>query len=494
MKAKPILGLVLPVLILSLGGCKKDAAVESAPSKAPYKVTMAFFATTTLPDVPLVEAAINEYLKEKGLEVELLANNFSAFQNQVNLMISGGEKLDLAEYLGGTFSNDVAQGKYLPLNDLLKTHGAGVVSALGPEYLKAGTIEGKVYGTPSIRDMAVNYGICMRKDIADKYGIKPEDITTVDDIAAVYAKVHAGEPELYISFAQGNTSGIVPELLINWDGLGNDFGVLMNYGQDDELKVVNVFATKEYEDMVRLVRDWYQKGYIIPDASTNNQTAVALVGAGQLFSFVSRLKPGFDMQSTRGAGGVEMVTAATSPPFTNTSQVGVQGWAIPVTCKNPEKTMEFLNLLYTDPGLVNFIAWGIEGKHYAKLNDRVITYPAGVDASNNGYNLNLTWMFGNSLLAYVWEGNAPDINDQMIAFNRNAIVSKALGFQFNAAPVRNAVTAVTNVAAEYRLGLEYGMVDVDATLPRFIKALEDAGINEIVAEKQRQLDAWLAGN
>jgi putative aldouronate transport system substrate-binding protein len=492
MKLKQTLGFMLLVLIL--GGCGKAATGEASSSTAPYKVTMAFFSMNTLSDIPLVEAAINEYLREKNLEVELLANNFSAFQNQVNLMISGGEKLDLVEYLGNTFSNDVAQGKYLPLDDLLKTRGAGVVSALGEDYLMAGTIEGRVYGTPSIRDMAVNYGICMRKDIADKYGIKPEDITTVDDITAVLAKVHAAEPGLYTTFAQGNTSGIVPELLINWDGLGNDFGVLMNYGQDDELKVVNVFATKEYEDMLRLVRDWYQKGYIIPDASTNSQTAVALVGAGQLFSFVSRLKPGFDMQSTRGAGGVQMVTAATSPPFSNTTQVGVQGWAIPITCKNPEKTMEFLNLLYTDPALINFIAWGIEGKHYAKLNDRVITYPEGVDASNNGYNLNLTWMFGNSLLAYVWEGNAPDINDQMIAFNRNAIVSRALGFQFNAAPVRNAVTAVTNVAAEYRLGLEYGMVDVDLMLPRFIRALEDAGINEIVAEKQRQLDAWLAGN
>jgi putative aldouronate transport system substrate-binding protein len=494
MKLKQTLGFILPVLILSLGACSKSTTSEGSSSNTPYKVTMTFFSTTTLSDIPLVEAAIKEYLKEKNLEVELLANNISAYQDQVNLMISGGEKLDLVEYLGSTFSNDVAQGKYLPLNDLLKTHGAGAASALGGEYLKAGTIDGKVYGTPSIRDMAVNFGICMRKDIADKYGIKPEDIKTVDDISAVLAKVHAGEPELFITFAQGNTSGIVPELLINWDGLGNDFGVLMNYGQDDELKVVNVFAEKEYEDMLRLVRDWYQKGYIIPDASTNSQTAVTLVGAGQLFSFVSRLKPGFDMQSTRGSGGVEMVTAAVSPPFTTTTQVGVQGWAIPITCKNPEKTMEFLNLLYTDPALVNFIAWGIEGKHYVKLNDRVITYPEGVTAANNGYNLNLTWMFGNSLLAYVWEGNAPDINDQMISFNQNAIVSKALGFQFNAAPVRNAVTAVTNVAAEYRLGLEYGMVDVDVMLPRFIKALEDAGINEIVAEKQRQLDAWLAGN
>jgi putative aldouronate transport system substrate-binding protein len=81
----------------------------------------------------------------------------------------------------------------------------------------------------------------------------------------------------------------------------------------------------------------------------------------------------------------------------------------------------------------------------------------------------------------------------MRKFNQTAIFSKALGFQFDATPVRNAMTAVANVAAEYRLGLEFGTVDPDTVLPRFIRSLKDAGIDQIVAEKQRQLDAWAAG-
>jgi putative aldouronate transport system substrate-binding protein len=156
--------------------------------------------------------------------------------------------------------------------------------------------------------------------------------------------------------------------------------------------------------------------------------------------------------------------------------------------------MELLSLMYTDAKLINLLDWGIEGKHYVKLNDYVITYPAGVDASNTGYNYNLSWIYGNSFLAYVWEGNPENTNQLMDAFNQSALKSKALGFQFDAVPVRNAVAAVTNVAAEFRSSLEWGMVDVDSTLPRFQRALRDAGIDEIIAEKQRQLDAWAARN
>jgi putative aldouronate transport system substrate-binding protein len=470
------------------------SASTTSTSGAAYKVTMAMITPGTIPDLALVQAEINKHIGDKGLEVELLPLSFASYTDQINLMISGGEKLDLIPVFNMTFNNDVAQGKLMPITQYLKTTGAPLAAVVGNEYLKAGTVNGEVYGVPSIRDMAASYGVCFRKDMLEKYGFKVGDIKTMADVERVYETVSKGEPGMFMTFGQGNTLSIVAQLMVDWDNLGNDFGVLMNRGQNTPLKVVNLFETPEYEQKVRIARDWYQKGYVVPDATTNSQSATTLVGAGQLFSFCSNLKPGFDMQSTLGSGGVEMVTATINPALSTTGQVGVLTWALPITCKNPEKTIEFLNLMFTDPALINLIDWGIEGRHYVKLNDQVITYPAGVNASNTGYNLNLAWIYGNSLLAYVWEGNASDTNARMQEFNRSAIFSKALGFQFDASRVRSALSAVTNVASEYRTSLEYGMVDVDSTLPRFQQALRDAGINQIIAEKQRQLDAWLAGN
>ena len=40
--------------------------------------------------------------------------------------------------------------------------------------------------------------------------------------------------------------------------------------------------------------------------------------------------------------------------------------------------------------------------------------------------------------------------------------------------------------------LECGLVDVETELPAFIEAMKGAGIEEIIAENQRQFDEWLA--
>ena len=44
---------------------------------------------------------------------------------------------------------------------------------------------------------------------------------------------------------------------------------------------------------------------------------------------------------------------------------------------------------------------------------------------------------------------------------------------------------------EYRCGLEWGVLDPDTALPEFRAKLKAAGIDKVVEEKQRQLDAWL---
>lgn len=54
------------------------------------------------------------------------------------------------------------------------------------------------------------------------------------------------------------------------------------------------------------------------------------------------------------------------------------------------------------------------------------------------------------------------------------------------------MAACTTVVAEYRDALFYGLVDVDTYLKKFNEELKVAGIDEIIAEEQKQLDAWLA--
>ena len=44
---------------------------------------------------------------------------------------------------------------------------------------------------------------------------------------------------------------------------------------------------------------------------------------------------------------------------------------------------------------------------------------------------------------------------------------------------------------KYHKALLCGALNPDETLPQFNQELKDAGIDAIIAEKQKQLDAWL---
>ena len=70
--------------------------------------------------------------------------------------------------------------------------------------------------------------------------------------------------------------------------------------------------------------------------------------------------------------------------------------------------------------------------------------------------------------------------------------SVALGYVFNATEVAAQQTAVSAVIQQYIGIVNCGAQDPATVMPEFLKALEDAGIDEIIAANQAQLDAWLA--
>lgn len=92
----------------------------------------------------------------------------------------------------------------------------------------------------------------------------------------------------------------------------------------------------------------------------------------------------------------------------------------------------------------------------------------------------------------VWNYQPENYWDLLLDSNAEAKPSLALGFNFDATPVADQITACTNVYSQYYLPLINGEVDIDEVLPVFQQALHDAGIDDIIAEKQAQLDAWLA--
>jgi putative aldouronate transport system substrate-binding protein len=351
--------------------------------------------------------------------------------------------------------------------------------------------------------MASSGGIVFRKDILTKYGIDPSTVKTGTDLTAVFKTIYDGgngQPgvkgtQMSVTFGQ-NWNSPMMSIFSTWDPLSNSMGVLMNYGQDLPFKVANLFEQPEYINDLKVIRDWYNAGYIVPSPTQVQEQGFDLVKADRLASIAAGLKPGFDTQISLNAGGTPMQQIETRKAFSTTDQVGAMKLSVPITSKNPERAVAFMTLLFTDSTIENLLNWGIEGKDYVVLKDTptLIDYPAGVNINNVSYSLNFSWTLGNAQIMYQWKGNDPDVNAKMTAFNKSAVMSKAMGFSFDATNVQTQIASCTNVINQYQSSFEYGILDLNTGLPTFQKALKDAGLDDIIAEKQKQIDAWAHAN
>lgn len=485
--------LLVALMIHLLSGCSNSSNKEETKGgEEPAKVTFAFFCPAVIPaDIELVQNAMSDYAREKiNVEIELVPISIGNYVQQINLMISGNEKLDIINLLGPNFNTSVSQNKLMALSDeLVDEYAPGVKAALG-EYMAGTTINGKVYGFAVNKDMAAARGIVFDEDYLNEMGVTLDGVHDPDTLGEVFAQLKEKDPDKILTCSEDIGKSVMESLFMTYDDMGDNLGVLLDYGQN--LNVVNLYESQWYEDTVRYIRDWYEKGYILKDNSINPDTGLTMLKARGVAS-----QQGNNHFATaevcENMLGINCVSAWTSEPFANTGTINGVVMAIPSTCKDPIPALKVLNLLYTDPAFINLLDWGIEGTHYVRVEgtENIITYPEGVTSENSGYAMASSWEFANETIAYVWEGTGDDNYwDRMQEFNDSAIKSKALGFTFDPTPVKSEYAALNNVLNEYRLGLENGEMDPDIYLPKFQEALKSAGIDKVVAEKQAQLDAW----
>ncbi len=483
----------------SEGGSNTDSGsgdgAGSDEAGEPVKLVMAFRTSGSIPseaDIDRIEEAVNQITREKiNAEIELLIIQNSSYVQQMTLMLSGSEQLDIMGATSPMMASTVGSEQIRDLGELLDTYGQGIKEVLGEDVLSCGRFEGTQYFIPPICDIVLGMGYyTMRKDIVDKYNIDLSQVKTYEDLTEVFQIVHDNEPNMNVVGTNG--AGTSPmQYNVAWDKLGNYFGVLDDRGQG-ELKVVNLFETENYRKYVDTMHEWYTKGFISQDITNATESGAAQMKAGTLFAYCNSNKPGIDTQEAMNTG-CEVVGCQVLDSILSTGNNWQ--WTIPENSVDPVKAMQFLNLLYTDADLLNIIVYGIEGTDYVMHEDGRIGYPEGIDATNVGYSLSpMLWSFGNEFNAHVWETNDPDVWEQTKEWNKTGVKSKAYGFVFNTAPVSNEIAAVQNVYDQYKMSLECGVVDPEETLKEMNEQLYAAGLQTIIDEKQAQLDKWAAEN
>lgn len=492
--------LVLTVMLLSL----LLSGIPAFAQEDIYEVVMQYPTLGNTPqDLKMVEDKINERIeKEIGVHLTLFPASAFTLNNTTSLMVSSNEKLDLAmSMFEGGVGGYVNKGMLLELDDLVKEYGQDILAAEGLA-MSGGYFNGKLYGIPTEEKMGRVKAFHARKDLVDKYNIAydPDHIYTYEEMSEIFATIKAGEGEKFYPVAANPNEDPIFTYFDMLDTLGATLasGGLLNYGVNEDT-VVNYFASDAFKRSADVARSWYQAGYLAPDANTATDSALAQFQSGNYFGFFSNSEPDMVIghsATARDFLNTEIVPFRTSAPSAMTQFYQLTLWMIPITCENPEKTMQLLNLFYKDQELINLVYHGIEGVHwnFVEGSDTVVDWPEGVNGANATY-MTILNVWGDKSKDYVRVPNDASYYQKLADFNASIkpeYTSSALGYNFDSSPVRTQFAAVADTISQYQVSLGMGVVDPAAVLPEFLNALEVAGINDIIAENQRQFDAWKA--
>lgn len=306
------------------------ASGSAAASGEMPKVVMYYPLSSVQPDQEKVAKAIHDYVADKkGIDLQLEVVPSSSYNNQLNLVMAGSEQVDIALVWGTMVSSCVAKGALLPLDDLLDEYGTDIQECLG-DYLQAGKVSGVAYQVPVNRSLFYQGGIVVRTDILEKYGIDPATIKTTDDLDEMFETIHAGEPDMAMMRLEGSGTFVYAD----YDPLGDSFGVLLNYGQDDEIS--DLFSSDKFRAECEKHREWFKKGWIASDILTTTDGAAEQIKAGKLLGFYGTVGPGTAQDKTNQCGR-DMTVIPLNTVFSYTTKVNSFGWSLLNNSKNPDR-------------------------------------------------------------------------------------------------------------------------------------------------------------
>ncbi|MFN8490647.1 MAG: ABC transporter substrate-binding protein [Caldilineaceae bacterium] len=494
----------LVLLLALIAGCVAPGA--SAPQAAQSgsqpqakgdlaAVTYTYASRGVPRDLKQVQDAMNKILNEKiHVNLTLEPIDFGAYNEKMQLRLSAGEECDIiftAPWIN-SYTNNVANGSLLALDDLLKEDAPGLWASMPASTWEAARIKGHIYGVINQQIFPKPWGVHVRKDLLDKYKFSLDGVKKWEDMEPFLAKVKDGEGITpVLSSDQG--SSLWRAQYYGYDPLDDGIGFIAVKANDDKLKVVNVLQTQEYRDAVNLTKKWVDAGYFSKEPLPGDE-ATAAFRAGKFAMGYHVEKPGNDVEA-QTAFGFEFVSKnLTDPLILDTAGATATMNGICKSTKHPIESMKVLELLNTDAEVYNLLSRGIEGPHWVWKDKakKVMKYPDGVTADTSGYDPNTDWMFGNQFNAYYRDEKQVGAWEKTKQMNDTAYPSKALGFVIDREPIKTEIAQVTAILKEKGVPMENGFAAYDDVAPGLIDQINKAGAQKIIDEVQRQINDWAA--
>ena len=553
MKKRTICLLLAMIMVLSivLAGCSKTAETPAADETPATTEPAETTDNTETPEAPeetaepaleqktiqlmitgagkqansdKVWAAFNEQLQQyvPNTTVEFIDVSFDEYSEKFSQVLASGEGVDLA-WTGWLINKpqNIADGNLMPLDDLLAEYGQGIVDILGENVVEIhrNAADGKLYYLPSwqglcgerrgwlvvteIAELAGDTWIEDTEAALNKWrnnysGI--EDFQAVLDQATKYLAAAKEAGKLGAGINTGRAFGwSMYNGMYSFLGVGGaEIGITYC---DGTFTVKDGVAGEHYKLYAKTMADWYKEGYIRSDIMSVDTSTLTTPKNGEITdtTYVFSCDPYLteaDQEAAIADAGMDM----TYLPIEENAYLilgGDTSYAIPYCADEPERAMMVLNAIYSQPDLYNTLIYGIEGEDYTKNADGTITtsYVGASPTADDSYGIQ-RWIIGSCKNALINNGTDPNYYADLEALEETARVNPFLNFTFDRTNVEGICASILNVYYEYGPQLDNGVAgdNWEELYNSYMSARKDAGIEELIAEFQSQLNEYIKAN
>lgn len=496
---KKLVSLLLAgAMILSLAACggnegasSQSGGSDSTPTSGstsessgePVTVSWWLSAPYEMPLAPQVQEKMNEIAEEKyGIRYELTFLSMGNFATQLNLALASDE-VDV--FPCGSLFDYKNNGQIADLTEYYEAAPDEFKELwlCDDTYMNSMKIDGKIYGLPHIVDFGHYVSLNLDQEVADKYGITQERELSMAEVDELLAKIHEDFSDRY-TLGAGGTTSVFSNGFYTWDNMLDKVGVLPDKGQTTTVE--SIFDNEDFIYLAKLAEKWYDAGYIMPDILSNTQAWASMLANNQIAAV-------FDCYGVNFVDGAVRTRIKEVGHWTEGMSISTTAWSVSANSSHPEEAFQSLTLLFTDAELSTYLNNGIEGENYVKNDNGTISYIDGKDAAGSGYGApSLFWCYPGAEISQPLDVNGPTFFEDLIQFNTEGEFSKINGFFFDPSAVIDEYTACKAVIDKYFGPLQSGAVDVDTTLEQARSEMDAAGEDKVIAEKQRQIDEFLA--
>lgn len=454
---------------------------------------------------------LNEVLTEKvNAELEIYYIEWTDYMTNYNLTLAQNDgTVDLV----GTATDwldawpNTKKGAFLKLSEeMLQTYAPLTWASVTPERWDMCKFEGDIYLMPEDNFAQwTNHGFMYRNDWAKAAGLK--GVHSWEDLGVYFQYIKDAYPDVIPWDASGSGTTIMDSLTGGWISSHTDDVFIegleapLFYGKSKNDLYTVTSAYYEGDELVEFaetMKEWADAGYWRSDVlnyngDTREEFYAGQTGADQhhTHTWYTQIRTKMDEKQPGSEAGFFYFGEETK----NLTALSITHGAMAVSAasKNPERALMVYDLLRNDEECYRLFNYGIEGVQYIIDENGNMARPEGYDETADSITTNYWWGRNDDLELNnaTWHNEG---KEEIFNIYKEFAIDYPYGqIVFDTDNIKPQMNNLSDVYKTYVPRIAFGKTDSpEMYVAEFREALKAAGIEEVIAELQKQMDEFSA--